>query len=82
MVKKGKLLVALDAYRGRDYRLEKQTKQQKQAAKTKGTRAQRLNSEEKENVEARLNGTASVAEFESDGWESDENEAAQDTTVC
>ena len=75
MVKKGKLLVALDAYKGRDYRLEKQMKQQKQAAKTKRTRAQRSNSEEKENVEAR-------PEVESDGWESDESESARDTIVC
>ena len=82
MVTKGKLLIALDAYKGRDYRLKKQMKQQKQAAKTKRTRAQRSNSEEKENLEARPNGTASVREIESDGWESDESEAAQDTIVC
>ena len=82
MVKKGKLLVALDAYKGRDYRLEKQMKQQKQAAKTKLTRAQRPNSDEKENVEARPNAMAPMPEVETDGWESDESEAAHDTTVC
>ena len=82
MVKKSKLLVALDAYKGRDYRLEKQMKQQKQAAKTKRTRSQRSNSEEKENVEARPYGTASVPEVESNGLESDASEAALDTTVC
>lgn len=82
MVKKSKLLEALDAYKGRDYRVEKQMKQQKQAAKMKRTRAQRPNFEEKENIEARPNGMASMPDVKSDGWESDESEAAQDTTVC
>ena len=81
MVKKGKLLVAFDAYKGLDYRSEEQVKQQKQAAKTKRTRAQRPNSE-KENVEAEPNGMTSMPQIESDGWESDESEVAQNTTVC
>lgn len=82
MAKKGKLLTALDAHKGRDYKLEKQKKQQKQAAKKKRTKAPRSNLDEKENVEAQANGTASMPEVESDGWESDESAAAEDTAVC
>lgn len=81
MAKKGKLLVALDAHKGRDYELEKQKKQQKQAAKKKRAKAHGPDWEEKENVEARLNATAPMREDGSDGWESDESEAAEDTTV-
>ena len=79
MAKKGKLLVALDAHKDRDYKLEKQKKQQKQAARKKRTKAQGPDWEEKENIEARPNAT--VREDESDGWDSDENEAAGDETV-
>ncbi len=82
MAKKGKLLAALDAHKGRDYRLEKQKKQQKQAVKKKRTKAPRSQFEEKENIEAHVNGTASMPEAESDGWESDESEAAEATVVC
>lgn len=82
MAKKSKLLAALDAHKGRDYKLEKQKKQQKQAAKKKRTKAARSISEEKENFEAQANGTASMPEAESDGWESDESEAADATAVC
>lgn len=81
MAKKGKLLVALDAHKGRDYRLEKQKKKQKQAAKKKRAVAQGSDWEEKENVEARPNATAPIRQDGSDGWESDESEAAEDTTV-
>ena len=82
MAKKGKLQAALDAHKGRDYKLEKQKKQQKQAAKKKRTKAPGSNLEEKENVEVQANGTASMPEAESDGWESDESEAAEATAVC
>lgn len=81
MAKKGKLLVALDAHKGRDYKLEKQKKQQKQAAKKKCVKAQGPDWEEKENVVARPNATAPMREDRSDGWESDESDAAEDTTV-
>lgn len=81
MAKKSKLLAALDAHKGRDYKLEKQKKQQKQAAKKNRTKVPGLNLEEKENVEAHANGTTSMPEAESDGWESDESEAAEATAV-
>ncbi|CAD6592733.1 MAG: rRNA-processing protein and EBNA1-binding protein ebp2 [Alectoria sarmentosa] len=77
MAKKGKLLTALDAHRGRDYNLEKQKKQQKQAAKKKRTKDPESDLGEKEIVEAQANGTPFMPEIESDGWESDESEAAQ-----
>ena len=38
MVKKSKLLAALDAHKGRDYKLEKQKRLQKQARKRKRSR--------------------------------------------
>lgn len=81
MAKKGKLLAALDAHKGRDYKLEKQKKQQKQAARKNRPKTPGLNLEEKENVNAQTNGTASVPEAESDDWESDESEAAEATAV-
>ena len=82
MAKKGTLLAALDAYNCRDYKLEKQKKQQKQAAKKKRTKAREPNYEEKENVEARLDAPPLMPENESDGWESDESSAADITAVC
>ena len=78
MAKKGKLLAALNAHKGRDYKIEKQQKQQKQ----KRTRARRPNLEEQENVEARPNASASMPDAESDGLESDGSEAAEATAVC
>lgn len=82
MAKKGKLLAALDAHKGRDYKLEKQKKQQKQAAKKKRTKAPKSIVEEKEFVEAQANGTVSMREAEGDSWESDESETAEATAVC
>ena len=82
MAKKGSLLAALDAYNCRDYKLEKQKKLQKQAAKKKRTKARGPNYEEKEDVEARLDAPPLMPENESDGGESDEGSAADITTVC
>ena len=82
MAKKGRLLGALEAHRGRDYKLEKQKKQQKQAAKKKRTKDPGSDLEEIENVEAQANGTSFMPEIESDGWESDESEVAEATAVC
>lgn len=76
-----KLLAALDAHKGRDYRLEKQKKQQKLAAKRKRTKAPESNPEEKESIEAQANGLASMLDVESDGWESDQDEAAEATAI-
>ena len=79
---KSKLIAALDAHRGRDYKLEKQKKLQKQAAKRKKSKAPQSNSEEKENVKADTNGSLAMSEAESDGWESDESSTAEPTAVC
>lgn len=82
MAKKGKLLAALDAHKSRDYKLEKQKKLQKQAAKKKRTKAPGSNLEEKGSVDTQANGIPSMPEAESDGWESDKSEAAGATAVC
>ena len=79
MVKKSKLLAALNAHKGKDYQLEKQKKFQKQAAKRK-----RLNPT-KENLDTELeslgaaiavNGSKFTPKAESDGWESEGTENA------
>ncbi|KAK3167049.1 hypothetical protein OEA41_010174 [Lepraria neglecta] len=77
---KSKLIAALDAHRSRDYKLEKQKKLQKQAAKRKKSKAPDSNSEEKENVKADTNGSLAMPEAESDGWESD-SKAAEPTAI-
>ena len=82
MAKKSKLLGALDAHQGRDYKLEKQKKLQKQAAKKIRTKAPGSSLEEKENAEVQANSTLPMLQAESDGWESDESEAAGETAVC
>ncbi|KAL9130878.1 MAG: hypothetical protein Q9175_006914 [Cornicularia normoerica] len=81
MAKKGKLLAALDAHKSRDYKLEKQKKLQKQAAKKKRTKAPGSNLEEKGSVDTQANGIPSMPEAESDGWESDKSEAAGATAI-
>ena len=82
MAKKSKLLAALDAHQGRDYKLEKQKKLQKQAAKKIRTKAPGSSLEEKENAEVQANSALPMPQDESDGWESDESEAAGETAVC
>lgn len=79
---KSKLITALAAHKGRDYRLEKQKKLQKEAAKKKRSKAPLSDPEEKENVQAEVNGTTPMPEGESEGWESDESEVADATAVC
>lgn len=78
---KSKLLTALDAQKGRDYKLEKQKKLQKQAAKRKTSKAPGFDVEEKENLQSQTNGNVPVLELESEGWQSDESEAAEATAV-
>ena len=83
MAKKGRLLAALDALKGRDYRIQKQKTLQKRAAKKKRTRPQIGTGKEKENVEGQPSAMASMPEAESEGWESDESQAAEEATaVC
>ena len=76
---KSKLLTALDAHRGRNYKVEKQKKLQKQAAKKKRSKPPVQNdSEQKDNGETEVDGiTVPMPEAESEGWESDESEAAE-----
>lgn len=79
---KSKLLKALDAHKGRDYKLEKQKRQQKEAAKRKTSKAPAPNGgEEKEDAEKPVNGNVPKSDAESEGWESDESEAAEENPV-
>ena len=79
---KSKLLTALDAHRGRNYKVEKQKKLQKQAAKKKKSQAPASNDiEQKEEVETVANSTIPMPEAESEDWESDESEAAEPVLV-
>lgn len=79
---KSKLLKALDAHKGRDYKLEKQRKQQKEATKRKKSKTPAPNAEEeKENVEAPVNGNVPPLDAESEGWESNESEAEEENSV-
>ena len=71
MAKRSKLLAALDAHKGRDFKVEHQKKQQKQAERRKRSKATKPDAEPG-NVEN---------DGESDGWESDESEVAELKTV-
>ena len=82
MAKKSRLFAALDAHKGRDYKIEKQKKLQKQAAKKLGTKAPGSILEEKENAEVPANSILPVPQDESGGWESDESEVAGEISVC
>ena len=85
--KKSKLLAALDAHKGRDYEAERQKKLQKLAEKRKRLKATKETSEEEydeknENTaSSAVNGLNSEVRTESEGWESDESEAAEGATV-
>lgn len=82
MVKKSKLLAALDAHKGKDYKLEKQKILQKKAEKRKKTK-QREQSEDTEEGEEKPEAKKSIVEPDgSEGWESDESENAAPAAVC
>lgn len=72
MAKRSKLLTALDAHKGVNYKLENQKKQQKQAEKRKRSKEARIGAEPDE-----AEGGA-----ESEEWESDESGLAELKTVC
>jgi len=78
MAKKSKLLAALDTHKGRDYKLEKQKKLQKQAGRRKKSRPQPQQSNVKDEKEggARVDGILKGSGTESEGWESEESEEA------
>ncbi len=81
MAKKGKLLAALDSHKGRDYAAEKEKKQRKQAEKKKRLNETGTHKEEVENQTLSTIDKVPVLQTESEGWESDESEAAQPMTV-
>ena len=66
MAKKGKLLAALDAHRGRDYKLERQKKLAKKATKRKAQTAVVQETEDEGDAES-PNGTESKAAAQGDG---------------
>ncbi|CAF9904282.1 MAG: rRNA-processing protein and EBNA1-binding protein ebp2 [Heterodermia speciosa] len=79
MARKSKLLAALYAHKGGDYKVEKQKKMQKEAEKRKRSRATRdkSNGEEDENIKTELKGDSIRIADESDGWESAESEESR-----
>lgn len=80
---KSKLLTALYAHRGRNYKVEKQKKLQKQAARKKKSKAPVSNYlKQEEGVKPEVNGTIPMPETESEGWGSDEISAAEPGPVC
>ncbi len=79
---KRNLLKALDAHQGWDYKLEKQKKQQKQAATKKKSRPPLSIVEGKGHVQAHVNGYRILLQAESEEWESDESEGAEITAAC
>lgn len=81
MAKKGKLLTALDAHMGRNYKVQKQKALQKRAEKKKKKAKQAPYSPEGEDADehgARLkvNGDVLSTEEDSDGWESEKSKDA------
>ncbi len=80
MAKKSKLLVALDAHKGRDYAAEKEKKQRKEAEKKKRLKDKNVE-DEKENNEELSDDAEPALQTESEGWESDESDAAEPATV-
>lgn len=82
MVKKGKLLAALDSHKGKDYKLEKQKILQKKAEKRKKTK-QREQSEDTDKREGKIEAKESIVQLDagSEGWESDKSEKAAPAVV-
>lgn len=78
MPKKGKLLLALNAYRGRDYELERQKKSQKQAIKRKESNPDfhRRDVKGGSNIKGRsIIDKIPQSEAESEEWEGNEKES-------
>lgn len=78
MAKKSKLLAALDAHQGRDSKKEHQKKKQKQAERRKKSKPGDDLSESRGEaaVGAKVHNTSAQTDAESEGWETDESEAA------
>lgn len=75
MARRSKLLAALEAHKGRDYKLERQKKLQKHAIKKKKSnlQVQTLDTEDGQIGGAPVDGNTLEAEAYSEGWESDES---------
>lgn len=83
MAKKSKLLMALDTSKGRDYKLEKQKRLRKQAAKLKSyPQVQSSDVDGGPLGGALVNGTDLEPDVKSEGWESGESEDAVAGAVC
>ncbi|MCJ1393188.1 rRNA-processing protein and EBNA1-binding protein ebp2 [Xylographa bjoerkii] len=76
MARKSTLLAALDAHKGKDYKLERQKSLQKNAAKRKRTKAaaKELTEDTIPEAQAVHNGVQTQRDQGSEGWESDESE--------
>ena len=80
MAKKSKLLAALDAHKGRDFNKEHHKKMRKQAERRK--KKTKPGVDEVSEIEseaaggAQVVGTSAQLDAESEGWETDESEAA------
>lgn len=78
MTKGSKLLVALNAHKGKQYEFEKQKTLRKKAEKKKKAEqeSQPSKHDNGHEEELKVNHDISVPEQDSDGWESDESEDA------
>lgn len=78
MAKKSKLLAALDAHQGRDFKQEHQKKMQKQAERRKKSKPEDdlSESESEAAVGTKVHNISAQTDAESEGWETDESEAA------
>ncbi len=82
MAKKSKLLTALDAHKGKDYKLERQKILQKKAERKK-----KLNTlQKREDAESRedaidIESSRPAPEADNGSWESDQNEEAAPVAV-
>lgn len=77
MVKKSKLLAALDAHKGKDYKLEKQKMLQRKAEKRKKTKhPEQSEDAEKEGKNPEAKVSVVQPDAGSEGWESDKSENA------
>lgn len=84
MARNKKLLAALQAHKGQDYKLEKQKKLHKQATRKKKSSSHVQISKFTDGPigEAPVNDTKLEAERDSEGWESDESKNVVAVAVC
>lgn len=87
MGEKRKLLAALDAHRGRNVKLERQKKLQKQAEKKKKLKHQQritndVDASGAEDGGVEIAGVEEEVAVNNDGWETEESEKAPPAAVC